>query len=216
MFMSPAQAETIKPARIYGRVIDATNGLPLSNTNVIFWNGHTIFVAETNASGFYTMNVTGRESYQVYAYRNPLSTIRFDYVPAYKEVYIEGGAYNISFMLSPGASINLKGDLRFFKTLQPPRAISFIIVHKSGLRTNATSYSENSLLSQLLNLRGRLLFVPCGVPIKVEVNIHYSIEAEYHFSIDQKGDYLKLNQGDLLNVDLRQQVLSIDVHSCYE
>jgi len=215
MFISPAQAESIKPARVYGRVIDATNGLPLSNTNVIFWNGRGIFIAETNASGFYAMNVTGKESYQVYAYHNPSSTLGFDYIPAHKEVYVEGEAYNVSFMLSPGASINAKGDLRFFKTLQPPKAVSFTIVQKSGLRTNTTSYGEESLIGQLLNLRGRLLFVPCNVPIKVEVDIHYSGEAKYHFSIDNKGDYLNLNQGDLLKVDLGQQVLSVDIHWCY-
>jgi len=214
MFISPAQAGTIELARVYGRVVDATNGFPLSTTTVVFWNGHGMFVSETNVSGFYTMNVTGREFYQVYAYRNPSSTLGFDYVPAHKEIYVEGGAYNVSFMLSSGASINVRGDLRFFKTLQSPRAIFFTIVYESGLRINATSYGEDSLLGQLLNLRGWLLFVSCGVPIKVEVDIHYSGEAKYNVLIDHKGDYLNLNQGDLLKVDLGQQVLSIDIQWC--
>lgn len=199
-----------------GKVIDGATNLPLPEAHVVFWNGFKMFSTQTDKSGYYAMNLTGKGRYHVYAYQDRASNLGFDYIPAFAEVNPKSSVCELSLELIPGASIQAKGQLRFFKTLQPPTAINFTIVHRSGLRTNATSHSEGSIMGQLLNLRGTLLFVPFDTPIKVEVSIFYSSGTQFRLYIDGGADFLVLRRGELMSVDLEKQLLPFEVNSCNE
>jgi len=207
------EAETADSVRVYGRVMDTEAGLPISNASVVFWNRLKVLVAQTDASGFYSIDLQDKGPYEVYAYRYLPKTSGFDYVPVSKAIYLEKGSYDLPFTLSPGACVNIKGEIRSIRTLQP-LWISFTIEHKSGLRTVATILREDSVLMRLLNLGGRLVFVPADTPIKIKVDI-YDFDLEYSLSIDQEGDYLNLKRGEMLAADHSRQILLIEVNASY-
>jgi len=215
---SHIQAEDANQLSAYGKVVDK-EGYPIPDAHVIFWNIERSFSTKTNASGCYEIDIEGWKSYQVYAYYDNSSTPGFDYFPACnRTVSIKNSSINVSFTLSPGASINAEGDLRSFETFEPPTMVVFTVVDQQGLLKEAnsvTEYGEGVLESYLMGLGDRAIVVPSDIPVKVNVTIFFPSGLVQRCTIDNESDYFSLAQGELLNIDVRKYKIKADVDSCY-
>jgi len=203
---------------VYGKVADRS-GDPISGAHAIFWNIEKSFTAKTNTSGIYNLSIQGWKSYQVYAYYDNSSTLGFDYVPAYNRVSVENSPVNVSLTLLPGASINAEGELRSFRSSQSPKVIVFTVVDQEGLlrETNSvTEYGQGVLESYLLSLPSTTIVVPSNTPIKVNVSVFFPGELAQESTIDNEGNYLSLDQGELMDIDLRKYAMGTSVNLCYD
>ena len=195
-FMIGVEAVTL--TRVYGRVVDAVTGRPVGGASVLFWDNETDIMAEaeTDASGIYEVNIRSG-IYHVYAYCNRSSTPGFDYLPTHRRVFVEGKTLNLPFSLLPAASINVRG-LRPFELLPDVDRVFFMLVDPSELLNetySVTVYGEDLPINHLLNLTGRTVLVPSGMPFKIEVDVLYVNGATRHFTIDSYRDRLNLTQG---------------------
>lgn len=213
---SPAPLGDTKYALVYGTVIDVHTSLPLPNTDVVFRDMDKLHVTRTNKSGSYNIRIPRSTYYEICVFRSPSSSSGLDYVPVCEDVFIEGKTINLSFSLSHAAVIRMKREPLSYKTLQPPRKIQFTVISGSGLSMNATSYSKDSIVGQFLGIKGWMVFVPPEVLIKVGVEVHYSESIKYSLLIDQEEEYFVLRQGDLIDVDLEQNVLPLEISSCHD
>jgi len=213
LFADSAQAEVAAFTRVYGMVVDDASR-PIPNVHIIFWarigtKEGTIAKTKTNASGGYDVEIVGSGSYEVYAFCNDESTPGFDFVPAFRKVSLNGASKNISFVLLPGASINVTGDLQDLRSLEftlPPKAVDFSVIDQFGLLNetdSVTEYGRLFLINRILNLTSRTVVVPSGMPVKIKVNLYYSLGSVRQLTIDDKGGYLNLTQGSQITVDLQ-------------
>jgi len=214
-FVNSAQAQAPDFTRVYGKVFDS-KGQPIPDAYVIFWNDRTgnMVKTSTNTSGCYDVRVVGLGSHEVYAFCNNESTSGFDFVPAFREVYLTRTDLNISFELLPGASINVTTDLQDLRSVEfarAPTTVDFSVVDQFGLldrSDSVTEYGGSFRINEILNLTNRTVVVPSGMPVKIEVKLYYSSFDSVRLTIDDEGGYLNLTQGSQITVDL-QPLLSM-------
>jgi len=202
---------------VYGRVMDAATGQPIAGASILLWKNGTGTVAKvrTNMSGIYEVSVNPG-AYHVYAYFNRSSNPGFDYLPARRELYVEGESLNCSFDLLPGASIEIAGNFHHFDFLPDVKRIIFSVADSSGLLNKTGSvrvYGEGLLINQLLNLSDRTVLAPSGIPFKVGVEVLYVDGMTRHFTIDDEGDYLNLTQGAKLVIDVNSIIIKAEYES---
>lgn len=204
---------------MYGRVVESGEGQGLGQAEVSLftysWRGLSLAATtQTDPSGTYEMEVRGDHLYRAYAYYDLDSTPGFDYVPAHRDISVEGESLNVSFTLVPGATIDVGGEVPLPGYPWRASAQLYAFGERGALRDDEyVTESANPLDTVALNLPGGVIVLPSGLPVRVEATINFGQQtwdgapAELSLSIGLEGDYLNLAQGELLTVNLRGRAL---------
>ena len=173
------------PSSIYGRVIDAETGLPISDATILLWDLNTlekrIFLTDEN--GEYnipdTYLITGHV-YRIYAYKGDFATNTIEYVPSVKKIEYAAEAINVSFSLFPGAMIELKGTPYIVQSSSPGGRIYIKVLNENGSDLVASFICEygNSIDAWFLNLNQGQVIVPANTPIILEAKIVFFLKLQ--------------------------------------
>ncbi|MEM2936427.1 MAG: hypothetical protein QW231_04530, partial [Candidatus Bathyarchaeia archaeon] len=217
---------------ISGRVIDVQSGEPIQNATIIILGYYRdpryygdaprrTYIKSTDSLGFFSVNVEPTAGYagfwyNVYALCDREETPGVDYVPAKWNTYLEiGSQASFIFLLQPGASLFLEGEIRFVESPKPSYSQSFTVLSPSG-KPAVSSYSISvyGMVSDATNLglNGSLVIVPAEKEVVVKVGATVSKPTVYHeFIVDGKVGFFKLAQGASLHVDIREYCFKFNV-----
>ena len=210
-------------ATIYGRVVDANTGLPISNATILIWDlnllsqpkpGAGIYFTdgngEYNASDSY---IKDGHSYYVIAYKGDFTTtpVKVDYVPAIVKNVNVGyrEKKNVSFSLISGALIELTGA-PFIVLSSNPEALRFIIrvIPKEEINVPFVDEYGGSSDAWWLNLKENLVIIPADTPVILETKVlFFSGEAgnligSETFFIRNGSSPFRLSQGNIYSSSL--------------
>jgi len=213
-------------ASIYGRVVDANTGLPISNATVLIWDLNTLDTPKLGAGIYFTdengeYNVSDSyliegHTYHVLAYKGDFQEKTAEYVPAMKKyVYIGyNERKNASFSLIPGALIEMKG-IPYLVTSPSPEAVNYIIKVMPKRKINVPFIDEygNSPAAWWLGIGKNLIVIPANTPVTLEAQVWFftripgrPIESESFFIYNESSDFL-LSKGDFYTGSLSQHSL---------
>ena len=224
---------------ISGRVIDVESGEPIQNATIMILGYYRdprsygdsprrTYVKSTDSLGFFSVNVEPTAGYtgfwyNVYALCDRNETPGVDYVPAKWSTYLEiRSQASFIFLLQPGASLFLPGEIRFVESPSPSYRHNFMVLSPSG-KSVVSSYSISTygIVSDVtnLNLNQSLVIVPAEkeVIIKVGARVPLPPSSIYHeFIVDGKVGFFKLAQGASLSVDVREYCFKFNVANVRE
>ena len=187
--MATVNATPSNPS-IYGRVLDASTGLPIPNATIVIWDLNTLQKPKLGA-GIYRTNDKGEynasgsylkpdHSYRVYAYRGNFTKRMLDYVPALQKLRLglTTSEANASFYLVPGGLVTLEGSVYLVQSSSPGGGRLFINVANKGdlnLIFNASYISDygDYADSWFLGLGREVVPVPADVPVILEARIWF-------------------------------------------
>ncbi len=219
---------------ISGRVIGVQSGEPIQNATIVilgpseYYRGpQRTYVTSTDSLGFFSVNVQPTAGYTggwyyVYALCDREETPGMDYVPAKWSTYLEiGSQASFIFLLEPGASLFLEGEIRFVESPSPSYWHNFVVLSPSGNPVvSSYSISEYGMVSDVtnLNLNKSVVIVPAEKEVVVKVGARVSTPSSiYHdFRVDGKVGFFKLAQGTSLHVDIREYCFKFNVDKVRE
>ncbi len=217
---------------ISGRVIDVQSGEPIQNATIMILGYYRdpryygdaprrTYVKSTDSLGFFSVNVEPTAGYagfwyNVYALCDREETIGVDYVPAKWSTYLEVGSQaSFIFLLEPGASLFLEGEIRFVESPNPSYSHKFMVLSPSGKPVvSSYSISQYGMVSDITNLHlnQSLAIVPAEKEVIVKVGASVSSPSIYReFIVDGKVGFFKLAQGASLHVDIREYCFKFNV-----
>ncbi|MEM2921143.1 MAG: FtsX-like permease family protein [Candidatus Bathyarchaeia archaeon] len=221
-------------ANIYGRVIDAIDGKPISSATVLVWDlsdpsanprtGSGVY--KTDEDGFYLAShpyVRMGHYYRIYAFRGDPPTGPFDYMPSQPVTFkFEGEDKNVSFRLVKAASLWLEGDIMYVEAASTPYRTSITVVDpyegKPPVLYNASYVSTYwaSTDSWFLGLADRLVLIPANTKVFLRADSRFQIGSylrSLSFSIDNHTEGFMLPPGSMQNVSIWEYPLrrSIDI-----
>jgi hypothetical protein len=170
------------PSILGGRVLDKSTLRPIGNATIEVWDitresswaWRLVKVGRTDPTGYYSMTIGERFQGRIYAFYDNSSSPGYDYVPAFEDVYLSGEK-NLTFILEPGGSILVEGELRFVEASKPADAFTFTVVDPStGSRPSKKGYvydyEAKPVGQELLGLGPRQVVVPADTPVDILVN----------------------------------------------
>jgi hypothetical protein len=173
---------------IYGRVVDANTGLPISNATILIWDLNTLASPKIGAGIYFTdengeYNATApyvREghTYYVFAYKGDFTKkpAEVAYVPSMvKNVYIEyEEKREISFSLIPGALIEISDSPYIVQSPNPETLRSTIkVLPKEKINVSFIDEYGDSSDVWWLRLGRNLVVIPADVPVTLEAKIWF-------------------------------------------
>ncbi len=171
---------------IFGRVIDAKTGLPISSVKVVFWDAETL-EQPTLGNGLYLTDANGEytvpesylrigKTYYVYAYQGDFAAKNVKYVPSNRKT-VSLDTYepqNVSFSLFPGALIEWEGTAYLVQASSPEdRATQIIVLSNTTIESSSmTKYGDVADI-YYIGLGSKMAIVPADTPVVLEAKIYY-------------------------------------------
>ncbi|MEM2433274.1 MAG: FtsX-like permease family protein, partial [Candidatus Bathyarchaeia archaeon] len=214
--------ENKKIIKVYGFVGELGTNKPLDGAKVgivrIIWSDRRaveqyVILAETNSSGLFEIYLDSPGTYNFFAYCDYNSTPGVDYIPAYRGVNIEDKPQQLTFLLIPGASINIIGD-PFFSLEE--EFFSCKVNDEKGFLQLIGAVRE-IFGSRYEPIENRTIFVPANIGFKIEIET-YKFGARIpfrritivNFTIPTNGSYLYLRQGEQMTLNLKNYRLELE------
>ncbi|MEM1515621.1 MAG: FtsX-like permease family protein [Candidatus Bathyarchaeia archaeon] len=214
--------------KVYGLVFDYYSNTPLCGAKITVAErvlgqqiGQQIYIAETNASGFFEGYVEAFKDYLFFAYYDNPSTPGIDYVPAYREVVVGESPQYLLLSLLPGASINATEDPFF---LHDEIAFSYEVKDENGILQRSSSVSQ-SLEWRSTGNKYRIIPIPANSNIKIEVNVYESVGRGFpggfqrwrfriasNFTIPLSDSGFCLKQGECITINLKICRLNVEAY----
>lgn len=165
-------------------------------------------VAGTDANGEYSVDFDAGFQSRVYAYYDDPSSPGFDYVPAFQSVYLSGEK-NMTFVLRPGASLSIGGQLRLVESARPSSDFVFTVIDPvTGSRPDlggyVYDYGTGPPCHNFLRSDPRQVIVPAEIPFNVRVNATMFVDSKvtYRTFILNQGTSLILKKGQKVEVSI--------------
>ncbi|MBS7615446.1 ABC transporter permease [Candidatus Bathyarchaeota archaeon] len=171
---------------IFGRVVDAKTGLPISGAKVIFWDSETLepptlgnglYITDANGDYFVSENFLKiGKNYYVYAFEGDFFTKNVRYVPSSrKTVNLDTfGVRNISFSLYPGALIQWEGTSYLVQASSPEdRATQITVFSNTEIESSTMTKFGDVADIYYISLDSNTAIVPADVPVVLEAKIYY-------------------------------------------
>jgi len=174
---------------IYGKVVDAYSGSPISDATVVAWDLNTLEKPKFGSGMYFTdergeYNISDRyvkagHTYLVYAFRGNFTEKTVDYIPAVKRLKFES-SIEVSFSLVPSAVIELEGIPYLVQSSSPGGGRMFVkVLAETGLDISFINEYGDSVDTWFLGLSRQLVIVPANIPITLEAHIWF-------FSVEQR------------------------------
>jgi len=205
---------------VKGLVIDFKSREPISNATVAVWESHILIARQnTDLHGLFTVQVPKGHTYSIYIYADNSSTPGWDYLPAIKEPLLPTGDVNFTAELRPGASVIIDKDLQFVDTTSSPTIYTYEAMDPESETTlDIEGYKPiygtlESAHTRFLGLNASYLIVPAEVLFNIRVNASAIVSGKAiakSFNIDEPG-HLRLSQGDLIHIDVRNDCLQYNL-----
>ncbi|MEM2841718.1 MAG: ABC transporter permease [Thermoproteota archaeon] len=215
-------AEEMQKTKVYGYVLDYKTHQPIFGARIAMIRDYMSsfrftdlmgispevlqVIAETNSSGLFEVYVESFKQYTFFASYDNMSTPGFDYVPAYKEITVQGSPCYIFFSLLPGASINFTEDpfFSFDESL-----FSLRVIDEEGLLELTGSWIQK--FETRSGTEYRIIAVPANVYKVLGGGFwRQNLERTANFSIPPEGDYFELGQGEQTAINLRRARVDIE------
>ncbi len=212
---------------ISGQVLDDVTDQPIVNATVSVWETfhklpyqwQLVETAQTDGDGTFTLMVSDRTSYRIYAYYDDSRSPGFDFTPSFKDLTRSDEDTTLTFRLLPAASILFEGSLWFVESTKPSTSFTFIIVEEEVDPVNESGYVDSYGTSppnnDFLTTPSNHVIVPVEKTIHIEVNASLSISNKLiskFFVIDDVNAF-NLSKGDLTDIDLGQYTSLINYDS---
>src|SRR3989337_2679017 len=156
-------------------VVSDDEGAPLENARVLVWSKRELLATGvTDDRGTFEIPVKTSSSYSVYVLADKTETGGIDYLPV--KIDTSTPETNLTFILSPAASIILDGDVQLVESEELPISISYTVVDPlsnedvsfGGLVLKFGTSTDSQ--STFLGLDPSQLVVPANFPFKVILN----------------------------------------------
>jgi len=226
---APKSAYARSSASIYGRVIDANTGLPISNATIIIWDLNTLTTPRLGAGIYFTDEngeysvaspyVKGDHVYYVLAYKGNFTKKppEVEYAPAMrKNVYVGyQERKKVSFSLVPGALIEVT-DTPYIVQSPSPEVLRYIIkvIPKEKISISFIDEYGDSSDVWWLRLGRNFVIIPANIPVILETKVWFftgllgqPVQSETFFIYNESLPF-QLSQGDVYSCSLSQYSLN--------
>ena len=217
------------PMMIYGKVVDANTGLPISNATVLVWDLNTLATPKLGAGIYFTdengeYRVSGGylkegHTYFVLAYKGDFNekTAKIEYVPAMRRnVHIEyGEEKNVSFSLIPGAVIEVT-DAPYIVQSPSPEVLrnTIKVIPKEKITVPFIDEYGDSSNTWWLRLPQNIVIIPADVPVILEAKVWF-LTGEFEYLVNSETFFIynsslpfQLPQGGIYSCSLSQYGLN--------
>ena len=219
--LAPSSAASEEePITLTGLVLDFETRQPIDNATVTVWEGYFLVAKEyTNDLGIFTTQVPGGHNYRIYIYSENLSTLGWDYLPAFEEVLSPTGSVNLTVELRPGASVIIGNDIEFLDLTSSVTTYTWEVRDpESGETLDIGGYrpvygTAEEVQNRFLDLNASYLIVPAEILFDIRVNASVIVGGKpitRSFVIDKPG-HLNLSKGELIHLDVRKYSLQYNL-----
>jgi len=191
-----------------GVVVD-DGGSPIPGSAVSVWSGMELVASGTTGwDGRFEIPVREDRRYSVYVLADDPATPGVDYMPSRRDASPSDG--ELSFVLSPAASLVLSGDIMFVESEELPYSIQYSVhspgseeaLNPLGLPLIYGTSPESQ--SKPLGLPPSKLVVPVGVPLALRINCSVLVERGLSPRVIWIGPIPPLAKGEMRVLDVRR------------
>jgi len=191
-----------------GVVVD-DEGSPIPGSAVSVWSGMELVASGTTGwDGRFEIPVREDRRYSVYVLADDPATPGVDYMPSRRDASPSDG--ELSFVLSPAASLVLSGDIMFVESEELPYSIQYSVhspgseeaLNPLGLPLIYGTSPESQ--SKPLGLPPSKLVVPVGVPLALRINCSVLVERGLSPRVIWIGPIPPLAKGEMRVLDVRR------------
>ncbi len=185
---------------VYGKVVDAKTGLPISGAHLVFWDSEKL-EQPTMGNGHYLTDENGEYSipagylrvgktFYVYAFQGDFEALDIEYVPSNRRTVhiVTSEPQNVSFSLYPGAMVEWEGTAYLVQALSPEdRAIRMTALSTDEVEaTSMTEYGDSAEI-YYIGLGHRIAIIPADTSVVLEAEIwYYSSDPTRLIPVDQE------------------------------
>ncbi|MEM2905494.1 MAG: FtsX-like permease family protein [Candidatus Bathyarchaeia archaeon] len=186
---------------------------------------------KTDASGYYAVLVPQEGWCTLFVLKDLPETPGVDYVPAQMSLFIQkGGSYSFSFHLRPGASIIIKGDIRFVESAQPATDRQFTVISPDAPIEAPLIGSYGGDALRVIGLNATHIVVPANTPVWLEMTATVRGQLALRrgagpmvvppalqtsetrkLSLGGEKDALELSQGRLVELDVERHFVELNL-----